>query len=230
MELFGGNPLRGLGDLVPDFGDWATKLLPNTKPKKKGSKEPAAALSNNKGQEDYTPSPSRTSSIVDNPPYKPGMDPTKINTGASVKKPTVDPLQAQLAFFQLVMPFLQQTIQKATGGMQQTANQYEQDMSGVVSNMPQSLQSIYGNVVPNAANAMRNEAGAQAQSALAMPEYSFMMGLIESLRTQQEQAMQQQMMIDQLQRQLASAPQEQDDESTALFRALLQLPDAKKTG
>lgn len=228
MELFGGNPLRGLGDLVPDFGDWATKLLPNTKPKKKGSKEPAAALSNSKGQEDYTPSAPRTSSIVDSPPYKPGADPTKLTS--TTKKPTVDPLQAQLAFFQLVMPFLQQTIQKATGGMNDAANQYEQDMSGVVSNMPQSLQSIYGNTAQNVSGAMRNEAGAQAQSALAMPEYSFMMGLIESLRTQQEQAMQQQMMIDQLQKQLAAAPQEQDDESTALFRALLQLPDAKKTG
>lgn len=201
MDLIPDNPFRSIGKLIPSGGlDFLTNLLPNTRPKSKsGGKDSGAMLLNNKGQEDYTPSATRTSSIVDNPPLK--SDPTKVNSSSSKK--TVDPLLSQLQFFQLIAPFLQQTIQQATSGLQSTAQQYEQDMGSVVSNMPESLQSLYGGVVPGVTNALNNQAAASAQSATAQPEYSFMMGLIESLRSQQEQAMQQQMMIEQLQRQLA---------------------------
>lgn len=229
MDLIPDNPFRSIGKLIPGGGDgldFLTKLLPNTRPKSKKKEEGGAALSNNKGQEDYTPSVPRTSSIVDNPPLK--SDPTKVNAASSANKRTVDPLLSQLQFFQLIAPFLQQTIQQATSGLQSTAQQYEQDMGSVVSNMPESLQSLYGGVVPGVTGALNNQAAAGAQSALAQPEYSFMMGLIESLRSQQEQALQQQMMIDQLQRQLAAGSGGGENDAMAALIQSMIAPDANK--
>lgn len=139
---------------------------------------------------------------------------------------SVDPLASQLAFFQLIAPFIQQQIQAAVGGMNSTADSYQQQMGGVTSNLPESVQGLYSEVVPNVAGSIRDQGGAMAQSAAAKPEYDFMMGLIQSLREQQERDIQNQMLIQQLQAELAKKPAGgEDDELASMFAALLQ-PDA----
>lgn len=210
MDLFGGEGLNKIGgflkNLLPNID--ASGMLPNT--------HGTSGVSEGKGKSPTAPATGPS------PGYSDAMSKWNAATPKSQAKSSVDPLLSQLAFLQLVAPFLQQSIQQATSGLNSEADKYQSEMGGVVSNMPQSLQELYGGVVPGVSGALREQATAGAQSAAAKPEYDFMMGLVQSVREQQEQNIQNQMLIQQLQSQLGSGTGGSGDGTEAFIQAAVE--------